>query len=87
MPMTEFFIPSATAAEAGAAQGAAAAGGVKLRKAYALVRHGSEARSAKLAAVAADIAPAHVVGHGDDDIGAGRLGRLRPVNDLTKASK
>ena len=66
-------------------RGAAAAGVVKLRKTHALVRQRIQPRRADLAAVTADIAPPHVVRHCNDDIGAGRLGGLRPVHGQTKA--
>ena len=53
--------------------GAAPAGIVKLREPHALVGQGIQSRGANLAAVTADIAPAHVISHGDNDVGTGRL--------------
>ena len=68
-------------------RGAAAAGVVKLREAHALVRQRIQPRRANLAAVATNIAPTHVIGHGDNDVGAGCIGCLSPVHGQTKAGE
>ena len=53
--------------------GAAAAGVVKLGETYAALSECVEIGRVDLCAVTANVAPPHVIGHGDDDVGP--LGR------------
>ena len=56
------------AGEERGASRAAAAGVVKLSEADAAVGKGVKVWGVNLTAVAADVAPAHVIGHDDDDV-------------------
>ena len=62
-----------SAGEQRGAGGAAAAGVVKLGEPHAALSECVEVGRVDLTAVTANIAPAHIIGHGDDDIGP--LGR------------
>jgi len=57
--------------EEGGAGGAATGGVVELSEAEAVGGEGVEIGGLDLAAVATDVGVAHVIGHDDDDIGAG----------------
>ncbi len=65
-------------------RGAATAGVIKLRKPHAAAGEGIEVGRFDFAAVTADVAPAHVIGHRDDDVGPRRFGC---ENSLCKQAK